>query len=200
MQLTIVTTNDEIFNIEVSDDIELENVKALISYERGVPANEIQLVWDGQPLADAKKQMMAYGIGNGDILLLERIQSQEPEPAPTPVPEPEPEPVPVSLPLVPAHTPDVASLPQIDFGDIQMPVEAGTSSETSSSSQQDGQQSTNTDKSNDVAEQERLKEENRLKKVRANKEAALEYAPECWPCNHAVHRLRSGRPSSQGIH
>ena len=74
MHLTITTLNDEIFNLEVSDDMELENLKALCEFECGIPANEIQLLWNGRPLVDVKKKLSAYGISNGDILLLQRIQ------------------------------------------------------------------------------------------------------------------------------
>ena len=65
MQLTIITPNDESINMEVSDDMELENVKALCEFEFGIPSSEIQLSWNGQLLDDEKKSLSTYGVSNG---------------------------------------------------------------------------------------------------------------------------------------
>lgn len=74
MKLTITTLSDDIFTLEVSNDMELENVKALCEFECGIPAGEISLLWNGRPLHDDKKKLKEYGVVDGDILLMQRIQ------------------------------------------------------------------------------------------------------------------------------
>ena len=74
MKLTITSLTDDIYNLEVSDDMELENVKALCEFECGIPAAEFQLLWNGRPLVDLKKKLTDYGVADGDMLMLQRIQ------------------------------------------------------------------------------------------------------------------------------
>ncbi|KAL4221508.1 cyanamide hydratase [Mactra antiquata] len=76
MQLTITTLDDRIINIEVSEDLEIENLKAQCEFELGIPSAQIQLTWNGRPLHDDKMTIQAYGIKNGDILLLQQMRGQ----------------------------------------------------------------------------------------------------------------------------
>jgi len=73
MKLTVTTLADDIFNIEVADDMELENFKALCEFESGIPTSQIALLWNGRPLHDDKKKLVNYGIKDGDMLLIQRI-------------------------------------------------------------------------------------------------------------------------------
>ena len=74
MKITVTTLTDDIFILEVRDDMELENVKALCELECHIPAREINLLWNGQPLHDDKKKLKEYGVHDGDMLLLQRVQ------------------------------------------------------------------------------------------------------------------------------
>ena len=71
MQITVTTLSDQIFTLDVSDDLELENFKALCEFEIGIPAKEIAITWNGQPLLDDKRNLSSYGIKHGDILLIQ---------------------------------------------------------------------------------------------------------------------------------
>ena len=65
------------FTIEVSDDMALENFKALCEFECGIPAREISLVLNGIPLQDDKKKLEDYGVKDGEVLLLQRIRGSQ---------------------------------------------------------------------------------------------------------------------------
>ena len=73
----MTTLSDEIFNLDVTEDLELENFKALLEFETGVPAREIGLVWNGRPLHDDKRTLKNYGIKENDMLLLQRMQGAQ---------------------------------------------------------------------------------------------------------------------------
>ena len=75
MQLTITTSSGQIINLDVSEDLELENLKAQCEFELGVPASNLVLVWNGRPLQDDKKNLQAYGIKNGEVLLVQQVNA-----------------------------------------------------------------------------------------------------------------------------
>lgn len=77
MKLTITTLSDQLFNIEVSEELELENFKALCQEETGVPASEMSIVWNGRPLHDDKLTLKQYGINNGDMVLIQHLRGQQ---------------------------------------------------------------------------------------------------------------------------
>lgn len=77
MLVSVTTLNDQIFTLEVSEDLELENFKAMCEYEVGIPVTEIVVMWNGRPLHDEKRTMKDYGIKNGDMLLLQHIRGQQ---------------------------------------------------------------------------------------------------------------------------
>ncbi|XP_060578069.1 protein DDI1 homolog 2-like isoform X2 [Ruditapes philippinarum] len=104
MHLTITTLDDRIMNVEVSEDLEIENLKAQCEFELGVPSANINLTWEGRPLADEKKTLKAYGIKNGDMLLLQHIRSQQQQSPPQA-----------------AGSGMAGGIPQLDFGSIQLP-------------------------------------------------------------------------------
>jgi len=56
MRLTITTLTDEIFSFEVSDDMDLENFRALCEIETSITAREIVVFWNGRPLHDDKRK------------------------------------------------------------------------------------------------------------------------------------------------
>ncbi|KAK2157615.1 hypothetical protein LSH36_188g08013 [Paralvinella palmiformis] len=115
MKLTVTTLADDIFNIEVADDMELENFKALCEFESGIPTSQIALLWNGRPLHDDKKKLVNYGIKDGDMLLIQRIH--------------------------PGHAggaPASGNLPTIDFGSIPVPGSSNQPVHPSSNTQQAG--------------------------------------------------------------
>ena len=76
MQLTVTTLSDEIFTLDVGEDLDLASFKGLCELEVGVPAQQIAILWNGRPLQNDKLTLKDYGINNGDMLLLQQIQGQ----------------------------------------------------------------------------------------------------------------------------
>ncbi|XP_064460591.1 protein DDI1 homolog 2-like isoform X2 [Ornithodoros turicata] len=77
MKLTITTLTGELYMLDVSPDVELENLKALSEYESGIPAKEIVVMHEGRPLLDDKKNLKTYGIKDGDVLLIQHFVPQQ---------------------------------------------------------------------------------------------------------------------------
>ncbi|XP_031829871.1 DNA damage inducible 1 homolog rngo [Nomia melanderi] len=73
MKVTVTTLSDDIFVLDVSEDLELENFKAFCEIESGVPAHEIVIAFNGLPLMDDKKSLKDYGIRDGDAVILQHM-------------------------------------------------------------------------------------------------------------------------------
>lgn len=75
MRITVTTLSDEIFNLDVSEDLELENFKAFCEVESGIPAVEISLIFNGNVLDDNAKSLKSYGLKEGDMIVIQRQRS-----------------------------------------------------------------------------------------------------------------------------
>lgn len=73
MKVTVTTLSDDIFTLDVSEDLELDNFKAFCEVESGCPANQILLNFNGRVLRDEKKTLKDLGIRDGDMVVLQRI-------------------------------------------------------------------------------------------------------------------------------
>ncbi|BET00171.1 inducible protein [Nesidiocoris tenuis] len=96
MKVTVTTLSDEIFVLDVSEDLELENFKAFCEIESGLSARDILIVHEGKPLLDGGLSLKSHGVKDGDVVILQHIQSQQPD---------------LSNPAV----------PNLDFSSIQVP-------------------------------------------------------------------------------
>ena len=74
MKVTITNLAGEIFSLEVSEDMELENFKAFCEFECGIPSKQMFVVWNGNQLQDDKKKLKDYGIQDNDMLLVQSNQ------------------------------------------------------------------------------------------------------------------------------
>ncbi|XP_048780682.2 protein DDI1 homolog 2-like [Ostrea edulis] len=74
MHITVTTLSDQIFALDVSEDLELENFKALCEFEIGISASEMAILWNGRPLHDDKRTLKSYGVKDGDMLLLQHMR------------------------------------------------------------------------------------------------------------------------------
>ncbi|XP_012271012.1 protein DDI1 homolog 2 [Orussus abietinus] len=73
MKVTVTTLSDDIFVLDVSEELELENFKAFCEIESGVPAHEIVIAFNGRPLMDDKKSLRDHGIRDGDVVILQHM-------------------------------------------------------------------------------------------------------------------------------
>lgn len=71
MKITVTTVTDYVFELDVSEELELENFKAFCEVESGFPSTEIVITFRGQPLLDDKKSLKEHGVGDGDVVLLQ---------------------------------------------------------------------------------------------------------------------------------
>jgi len=81
MKVTVATLSDTVFTLEVAPDMEVENFKALCEVESGIPAQEMVLLYNGQPLMDGKKVLSEVGLADGDMVMLDRRRQQRAPPA-----------------------------------------------------------------------------------------------------------------------
>ena len=73
MKLTITTLDDHILNLEVSEELELENLKAQCEFELNIPSVNMVFTWNGRPLNDNKKTLKQYGVEDNGMLLLQQL-------------------------------------------------------------------------------------------------------------------------------
>ncbi|XP_066462391.1 protein DDI1 homolog 2 [Eleutherodactylus coqui] len=88
------------FSLEVDQDFELENFRALCELESGIPAAESLIIYAEQPLTDNQRSLSSYGLKDGDVVVLRQKDAAESRPAPA------------------AAFP---GLPRIDFSSIAVP-------------------------------------------------------------------------------
>ncbi|KAK7579936.1 hypothetical protein V9T40_000565 [Parthenolecanium corni] len=111
MKITVTTLDDVIFSLDVSEDLELENFKAFCENESGIPAHEILINHNGKPLTENSLSLKAHGVCDGDVVILQRMFGSSNNRARNPVLTSNP-------------------LPNLDFGNIQIPSSALTGLET----------------------------------------------------------------------
>ena len=73
MKVTVTTLTDDIFVLDVSEDLELENFKAFCEVESGYPASETVIAFNGRPLLDNSKSLKDLGIKDGDCVILQHM-------------------------------------------------------------------------------------------------------------------------------
>ena len=76
MKIVLTTLDGNIYPIEVSEELELINLKALCEQEVNIPAAEISLSHNGQPLTDDYKTLAGYSIKENDILVVQKMMSK----------------------------------------------------------------------------------------------------------------------------
>ncbi|KAJ1528524.1 hypothetical protein ONE63_006930 [Megalurothrips usitatus] len=79
MKVTLTTLSDDLYVLDVSEDLELENFKAFCEVETGFPAPEISIAFNGRPLLDDKKTLKDHGIQDGDIVVIQHMQQRGPQ-------------------------------------------------------------------------------------------------------------------------
>lgn len=73
MKITVTTSSDLIFVLEVAEDLELENFKAFCEVESGIPSAQIGVAHNGQLLMDNKRALKDYGMRDGDVVVIDSM-------------------------------------------------------------------------------------------------------------------------------
>jgi len=73
MKITVTTHDDNLIVLDVSEDLELINFKALCEVETGIPSQETGLSHNGQLLVDDFSTMKNLGVREGDVIIIQRV-------------------------------------------------------------------------------------------------------------------------------
>ncbi|KAI9263120.1 ubiquitin-related domain-containing protein [Phascolomyces articulosus] len=72
MRIVVTTDTDELYNLEIDSQMAIEDLKALLETESGIPPEQQELYHNGQLLNEAKKLLEEYGVGQDDLILMRR--------------------------------------------------------------------------------------------------------------------------------
>jgi len=75
MKITVTTHDDNLIVLDISEDLELINFKALCEVETGIPSQETGLTHNGQLLVDDFSTMKNLGVREGDVIIIQRVTS-----------------------------------------------------------------------------------------------------------------------------
>ncbi|XP_050433018.1 protein DDI1 homolog 2 [Adelges cooleyi] len=73
MKITVTTHDDNLFVLDVSEDLELINFKALCEMETGIQSQQIGLSHNGQLMIDDFKTMKTLGVRDGDVIVIQKL-------------------------------------------------------------------------------------------------------------------------------
>ncbi|XP_025406864.1 protein DDI1 homolog 2 [Sipha flava] len=119
MKITVTTHDDHLFVLDISEDLELINFKALCEVETGIPSQQTGLTHNGQLLVDDFSTMKNLGVHDGDVIIIQKFSGS------------------TTAMDQSFSSSSNNSLPQFDFSRIQVP---GTSNSNSSSTRQNQMQ------------------------------------------------------------
>lgn len=71
MKITVTTTTDKIFFLDVNEELELENFKVFCEEDSGMTSSQMVVVFNGKPLLDNQKPLKYFGIKDGDCVMLQ---------------------------------------------------------------------------------------------------------------------------------
>ena len=80
--LTVVDAQQNTYAFDVDASIEVENFKAVVEADTDVPAAHQQLLFQNAPLTDAQKSLAAYGVQDGDLIVLQDTRQRAPNTSP----------------------------------------------------------------------------------------------------------------------
>lgn len=140
MQITVTTEEGVLLPLEVSGELTLTDLKALLEGEVGITPEDMLLIHNMAPMTDETKPLSDYDVQEGDIVMLTQLTGTINMSDPTPLYQPPPSPShsqpsyrspsasfpPQPEPQASGATASVGqpgdpSLPSIDWGSIQIP-------------------------------------------------------------------------------
>lgn len=80
IMVTVTTVQDQLVSLTVDANETVENLKALLEVETGLPLAQQRLIHNGRELQN-NSTLGASGVANGDLLMLMPTQAMQPAPA-----------------------------------------------------------------------------------------------------------------------
>ncbi|KAI8068152.1 ubiquitin-related domain-containing protein [Gilbertella persicaria] len=77
MLITVTTDGDEMYNLEIDNQMAIEDVKALLEAESGIPPTSQRLYFNGKELTEAKKTLEEYQVSPNEIIHMQQQQQQQ---------------------------------------------------------------------------------------------------------------------------
>lgn len=105
MKILVMIDDDNSLDFDVSSDLPLQGLKALVQAETGIPSDQMILTHKMLPLFENGKGLSELGVCDGDIIMLNTAADDPPRPA-------------QSQPL---------TIPQIDWGSVVIPSSVASS-------------------------------------------------------------------------
>lgn len=118
MQITLTTENGDVFSLEVSHELTLEDLKALVEIETGGSINpdNMLLIHNMTPMGDLNKPLGGYDIKHGDLIMIVEQSGDVNVSNPAPLSQPSS-----------SSQPQAQSLQDIDWSALRVPESnAGT--------------------------------------------------------------------------
>lgn len=75
-----VTFEDNLYPLDISEDSEIEVLKASLEFESGVPTSEFAIYHNGVQLREIKKSLKDYGVKDDDMLVMTKKMMERPPP------------------------------------------------------------------------------------------------------------------------
>lgn len=108
MQITVTNGDGAVYALDVSEDLQIMDLKALLEMETGIVTNQMILIFNMAPLTSDIATLKDCNIQEGDVLVVTKIDGNE-------------------TPRQPSHQPAAAGvLPNIDWGAVRIPSMSGT--------------------------------------------------------------------------
>ena len=73
MKILLTTLDGTIYPLEVSEDLELINLKALCEQETNIPAHKISLSYEGKPLDGDQRTLASFSLKDNEIIMVQEI-------------------------------------------------------------------------------------------------------------------------------
>lgn len=77
MKIILTTLEGNLFPVEVSEDLEIVNLKALCEQETNIALNEMSLSHNGRPLMEDSRTLASYDIKDNDIVMVQHMMSKK---------------------------------------------------------------------------------------------------------------------------
>ena len=121
MQITVTASNGGVYPLDVSEDLQIMDLKALLEMETGIITEQMLLIFKMASLNDDQATLKECNIQEGDILVVTKVDEGDVDQRPH-------QPVVAQSGVAPAApgTIHASTLPTIDWAAVNIPTTSGT--------------------------------------------------------------------------